>query len=434
MKDFLNKYLKGDKPLWCVFLMISVYAIIEIYSASGALVKGSADHTMPVTSHCRFLVGGAFLAFAIHHIRLRLIRVFGFISLAVAFFSLLFLWVGSGLDISIGGFTLLKVESINGASRWISVPFIQFQPSELAKIGMIICLSYFLGCPAKEFKLMRKWARFKNKSLDDENFVRQSKFWMSIILLAAFVLLILPDNLSTALLLGIVGFCIILISDINTKLLLKVSGGALIGLVLLGVILSHLDRSTLKSIHMERFLTWESRIESFSGGNDQSKYEYNDKTMQIVHSQIAVARGGFLGVGPGNSVERSYLPLPYADFIYAIVVEESGMIGAILVILFYFWILYRTGYIAKSCQKLYPSLMVYGLGIMLVFQAFISMEVVVHLGPVTGQPLPLFSRGGTSILITCIYIGIIQCVSRRSNEENAKKEAELAADKTEDNN
>lgn len=183
-----------------------------------------------------------------------------------------------------------------------------------------------------------------------------------------------------------------------------------------------LSKETLDKVGMGRAKTWESRINNFLGEDNSSKFEYTDKTAQVVHGQIAIARGGTFGVLPGNSVQRDYLPQAYADFIYAIIVEEMGLLGGIFVIALYMWFLYRAGILAKKSQYEFPALLVLGLALMLVFQAFISMAVAVHIGPVTGQPLPLLSRGGTSVIITWLYIGIIQCVARSINEA-AQKEA-----------
>ena len=168
-----------------------------------------------------------------------------------------------------------------------------------------------------------------------------------------------------------------------------------------------------------------ARIDRFTGDKEAdaetSKYEINDENRQVQHGRIAIARGGVFGVGPGNSVERDFLPQAYSDFIYAIVVEELGLIGGIFVILLYLVLLYRAGRIATTSPTVFPAVLVIGLSLMIVTQAFVSMSVATSLGPVTGQPLPLISRGGTSILITCLYFGVILGVTRQIKESNQGK-------------
>ncbi len=165
----------------------------------------------------------------------------------------------------------------------------------------------------------------------------------------------------------------------------------------------------------DRAYTWKARIERFvdGKGDDTQKYVINDENRQMMHGKMAIARGGVVGVFPGNSIERDYLPQAYSDFIYSIIVEEMGLFGGIFVILLYLILLFRAGMIATKCESVFPALLVTGLSLMIVLQAFISMSVATSLGPVTGQPLPLISRGGTSIIITCLYFGIILGVTRQ---------------------
>ena len=170
----------------------------------------------------------------------------------------------------------------------------------------------------------------------------------------------------------------------------------------------------------DRAYTWVARIERSANETDESKYEINDENLQVQHGRIAVARGGFFGVFPGNSVERDYLPHAYDDFIYAIVVEEMGLAGGIFVMFLYLVLLFRTGQIATVCKSTFPAMLVTGLGLLITLQATVNMFVGSGFGLVTGQPLPLISRGGTSILVTCIYFGIILGVIREIKSENEK--------------
>jgi len=198
--------------------------------------------------------------------------------------------------------------------------------------------------------------------------------------------------------------------------------GSMAGILLISLFLGY---GAVKAIpedsmpHMfKRAYTWVARIERHSDKNEKaSKYVITDKNRQEIYGQIAIARGGVFGVLPGNSVERDYLPQAYSDFIYSIIVEEMGLIGGILVIILYLILLFRAGQIATKCSSVFPAILVIGLCLMIVIQTYINMSVATSLIPVTGQPLPLISRGGTSILITCIYFGIILGITRQIKEE-----------------
>jgi cell division protein FtsW len=193
----------------------------------------------------------------------------------------------------------------------------------------------------------------------------------------------------------------------------------IVTLVLCFMLVKAVPQSKMPKL-FDRAYTWVARIDRFKteSKDESSKYIITDDNLQVQHGRIAIARGGVFGVFPGNSVERSFLPQAYSDFIYSIIVEEIGLVGGIFVILLYLMLLFRAGRIATLCTTVFPALLVIGLALMIVIQAFISMSVATSLGPVTGQPLPLVSRGGTSILITCIYFGIIFGVTRQLSEEN----------------
>jgi len=195
-------------------------------------------------------------------------------------------------------------------------------------------------------------------------------------------------------------------------------GGLLFTIVLCFALVKTVPEKSMPKM-FDRAYTWVGRIDRFKTEkkDEKSKYTITDENRQVQHGRIAIARGGAVGVFPGNSIERDYLPQAYSDFIYAIIVEEMGLFGGIFVILLYLVLLFRAGRIATKCATVFPALLVIGLSLMIVIQAFISMSVATSLGPVTGQPLPLISRGGTSILITCIYFGIIFGVNRQIKEE-----------------
>ena len=381
MHTILKKYLKGDATLWIVFFFLCVVSVIEMYSASSTLAYKASSHLGPVLRHIGFLTGGVLIAFLVHLIPYRYIRIFSYLGLFIS--SILLVYV------------LFKGHSENDASRWLAIGGVQFQPSELAKLSVIIVAADLISRIRDNAK--DEWIYFRN----------------TIIMLICVCGLILLENFSTAFILFAVVFIMMFIGRISIKYL-----ASLAGIMMLTLFIGYGAVKTIpeKSMpHMfKRAYTWVARIERHSDkdGKD-SKYVINDKNRQEKYGQIAIARGGIFGVMPGNSVERDYLPQAYSDFIYSIIVEEMGLLGGFLVILLYLILLFRAGKIATNCSSVFPAVLVIGLSLMIVIQTFINMSVATSLIPVTGQPLPLISRGGTSILITCIYFGIILGITRQ---------------------
>lgn len=385
MDSLLKKYLRGDATLWIVFIMLCIVSIIEMYSASSTLAYKAANHTAPMLRHVGFLAGGALIAVLVHLIPFRYIRLISYLVLVLSVFMLILV--------------LFKGKSENDASRWLVIGGFNFQPSELAKLSVIIVAADFIS-------------RIKNPKTDEKKY-----FWSTVIMLGIICPLILLENFSTAVILFGVVFIMMFIGRVSIKRL-----GILAGAILMTIILGF---GAIKAIPQEkmpkafdRAYTWTARIDRFTENtdNEQSKYEITDENRQVQHGRIAIARGGIFGVFPGNSIERDYLPQAYSDFIYAIIVEEMGLVGGIFVILLYLILLFRAGRIATESPTVFPAVLVIGLSLMIVIQSFVSMSVATSLGPVTGQPLPLISRGGTSILITCIYFGIIFGITRQLKE------------------
>ena len=385
MDSLLKKYLRGDATLWIVFIMLCIVSIIEMYSASSTLAYKAANHTAPMLRHVGFLAGGALIAVLVHLIPFRYIRLISYLVLVLSVFMLILV--------------LFKGKSENDASRWLVIGGFNFQPSELAKLSVIIVAADFIS-------------RIKNPKTDEKKY-----FWSTVIMLGIICPLILLENFSTAVILFGVVFIMMFIGRVSIKRL-----GILAGAILMTIILGF---GAIKAIPQEkmpkafdRAYTWTARIERFTENTDdeESKYEITDENRQVQHGRIAIARGGIFGVFPGNSIERDYLPQAYSDFIYAIIVEEMGLVGGIFVILLYLILLFRAGRIATESPTVFPAVLVIGLSLMIVIQSFVSMSVATSLGPVTGQPLPLISRGGTSILITCIYFGIIFGITRQLKE------------------
>ena len=386
MDSLLKKSLRGDATLWIVFIMLCIVSIIEMYSASSTLAYKAANHTAPMLRHVGFLAGGALIAVLVHLIPFRYIRLISYLVLVLSVFMLILV--------------LFKGKSENDASRWLVIGGFNFQPSELAKLSVIIVAADFIS-------------RIKNPKTDEKKY-----FWSTVIMLGIICPLILLENFSTAVILFGVVFIMMFIGRVSIKRL-----GILAGAILMTIILGF---GAIKAIPQEkmpkafdRAYTWTARIDRFTENtdNEQSKYEITDENRQVQHGRIAIARGGIFGVFPGNSIERDYLPQAYSDFIYAIIVEEMGLVGGIFVILLYLILLFRAGRIATESPTVFPAVLVIGLSLMIVIQSFVSMSVATSLGPVTGQPLPLISRGGTSILITCIYFGIIFGITRQLKEE-----------------
>lgn len=394
MDSLLKKYLRGDTTLWVAFIMLCVVSVIEMYSASSTLAYKAANHTAPMLRHVSFLAGGAVLAIFVHLIPYRFIRLASYLGLLTSFFLLILVqFMG---------------HSENDATRWLSLGGVQFQPSELAKISVIIVAADFIS-------------RIKNPQTDEK------KYFISImVMLMLIVPLILIENFSTAGILFGVVFLMMFIGKISLKKL-----GFVAGLIVIAAIVGYGAIKAIPKDYMpdafKRAYTWTSRIDKFiyDDGEKEDKYAITDDNLQVQHGKIAIARGGFFGVMPGNSVERDYLPQAYSDFIYAIIVEEIGLLGGIGVILLYLILLYRAGRIAMQSPTVFPAIVVIGLSLMLVIQAFVNMAVATSLGPVTGQPLPLISRGGTAILITCIYFGVILGVTRQIKEEGQKDDSEM---------
>ena len=308
-------------------------------------------------------------------------------------------------------------DRVNGAAHWTSYVGIQFQPSELAKMAVIIVVAFLLS-----------------KKQDGEDGENPKTFKHILILSGIICFLIGIENFSTAALLFCVVYAMMFIGRIAWKKLLGLAGGLfIVGAIGVAVIVSVPEDTNIPFLH--RASTWKSRINGFM--NDEyippAKYDI-DKNGQIAHARIAIATSNVLGKGPGNSVQRDFLSQAFSDFIFAIIIEELGLLGAAGVVILYIWLLIRAGKIAQKCERAFPAFLVMGIALMLVSQALINMAVAVGLGPVTGQPLPLVSKGGTATFINCAFIGMILSVSRYTAalEEKKRLEAEGQIESTEE--
>ncbi|MFA6701965.1 MAG: FtsW/RodA/SpoVE family cell cycle protein [Dysgonamonadaceae bacterium] len=379
-KPLLSRIFKGDKVIWAVFLVLCIISLIEVYSATSTIVYKVDNQWIPILKHAAFLIAGIFVIVFIHNIPYKY------------FSSLMFILL---ISIALLILTFFTGETINGAERWVSILGITVQPSEFAKISLMGTIAFLLS---------------KQNGSNDGLLFK----WM-IFLMFAVCGIIALDNLSTGVMLFGICYLLMFIGNVKISRLLKLTVFC-IGLALLFIlILKIVPEEWTQKGPMSRVGTWQSRIEEFGSHKNETEESYftiTDDNHQVAHAKIAIANGGLIGRFPGNSLERDTLPQAYSDFIYAIIIEEMGLIGGLVVLMLYIVILIRSGMIARKTEKLFPKLLIIGSAMMLSFQAFINMAVAVNLIPVTGQPLPLISRGGTSLLVTCAYFGVILSADR----------------------
>lgn len=391
-----KKLFRGDIVVWIVFFCLCIISLIEVYSASSTLAYSDKNTYGPVLRHATFLLVGAVCIIIMHNIHYKYTTLLGlFFFLAALLLLVLTPVIGS---------------RVNNAARWISLFGIQFQPSEFAKIAMVIFVSFVMSKAQRSEDILNK------------------AFWIISIVTVVFAGMIVFENLSTAIMLCFVIYLMMFIGRMDSKKMLLLGGGVLLGALILLLLLKFVDNMPL----LHRWATWRGRLFGHEIGVMDPGFKIDDHNYQAAHSNIAIANGTFLGTLPGNSTQRDFLPQAYSDFIYAIIIEEMGWFGMLIVPFLYIVLLYRALKIARSCVKIYPMLLVMGSALMVCFQAFINMLVAVGAGPVTGQPMPLVSRGGTSTLITCIYFGIILSVSRFGNPEAEKAELALEENNIED--
>ena len=393
--DLLRNLFKGDKVIWIIFLLLCLVSIIEVFSASSTLTYKSGDHWRPITMHIILMLVGAVVVVIVHNIPCRWFKTF-ILLLPVS-------WILLISVLAIGALT-------NGARRWIDLGFIQFQPSELAKMGTIITVAYILS------------------RMQEENGANSKAFRYILYVTGFTCLLIFTENLSTAVLLAFSVLLMMYVGRIPFRQLGALVGTGAAALLLALATIKFVPAEAWDDIGLHRMVTWQSRLDNHFDTSVIPPEKFDiDADAQIAHANIAIASSGILGKGPGNSVQRDFLSQAFSDFIYAIIIEELGLVGGGIVAFLYIWLLMRIGRIARSCDKSYYAFLVMGIGFLLVTQAMFNMLVAVGIMPVTGQPLPLISKGGTSTLVNCAYIGIVLSISRHINELK-KREAQAAAE------
>ncbi len=383
MKAVMPTYFKGDKIIWMVAFLLMIVSLLVVYSATGTLAYRfkEGNTTYYFLKQVMFLGVGFMIMYFTHMMPYTIFSKFGKILLYAAIPLLLV--------------TLLFGANLNQASRWLVIPGLgfTFQTSDLAKLALIMYVSRTLAQRQDQIK------EFK------------TTFLPLIAHIGIVCLLILPANFSTAALLGLVCLLLLFIGRISIKHLAALSGIAVVVFALFILIASNTSQGG-------RIGTWKARIERFTGSDDSGP------GYQVEQGKIAVATGGIFGKGPGNSTQRNYLPHPYSDFIYAIIIEEYGIVGGVAVLFLYLFLLFRAGVIVRKSKRTFPAFLAVGLTLMLVFQALINMAVAVNLFPVTGQPLPMVSMGGSSLLFTSLALGIILSVSRSMEEAANDKKIE----------
>uniref|UniRef100_UPI003FF0E1BE FtsW/RodA/SpoVE family cell cycle protein n=1 Tax=Prevotella sp. TaxID=59823 RepID=UPI003FF0E1BE len=405
----IGNIFKGDKVIWMIFFFLCMISIIEVYSASSSLTYKTGNYMAPVIRHIGLLGLGLLTMICMLKVKCKFFKIVTPFMLGLSF--ILLLWV------------LVAGQSTNGASRWISLAGINFQPSEIAKGAVVLAVAQILS------------------AMQTEHGAEKRAFKYILIVSGIFVALIGLENLSTAMLLCFTILCMMIIGRVPMRQIGKLVGTALIAICLIfaSIMIVGKDKGdtakpenslTEKVVQDEkeetgvvdklfhRADTWKARIDKWTSSKTIAPEDVDlDKDAQVAHANIAIASSNIAGNGPGNSVERDFLSQAYSDFIYAIIIEEMGIEGAIFVALLYIFLLFRAGRIANRCENNFPAFLCMGLAILLVIQALFNMLVAVGLAPVTGQPLPLISRGGTSTVINCLYLGIILSISRTAKKK-----------------
>lgn len=421
----LQNIFKGDRIIWIIFFLLCIISILEVYSSSSILGYKSGNYWYAAFYHSMLLLVGLFAMVCVLNVPCRYFKVLTPIMVPFSIVLLLLVYVIGTKE--------------NDAARWIKLfGIIPLQPSEIAKGTMVLATAHILS------------------QLQTPAGAHPKAFNYVMLTAGILIALVFPENFSTAALMGVVVLLMMIIGRVPLRQLGYLCSGVAIVAVVVVMFVWAVGKSkselaqqempdekqmtevvegtqTVDEIQTEksekraeaakrggilhRLDLWKQRIDDFMNKEEVPPHEYDlDKNGQVGHANIAIASSHFTGVGPGNSVQRDFLPLAFSDFIYAIIFEELGWLGAAFVALLYISLLFRTGYIARRCQNTFPAYLAMGLAILIVVQAMFNMMVAVGLAPVTGQPLPLISKGGTSSIINCIYIGVILSISRTAKK------------------
>lgn len=381
------KNIKGDRLIWAIAALLAIFSFLPVYSAASNLAYvGESGNTFTFfLKHLMHLFLGFTIMYGVHKIPYRYFRGLSIILIPVVLVLLVV--------------TMLQGTTIEGAnaSRWIQIPIVNmsFQTSTFAFVVLMVFVARYMS------KIKDKEITFKESILP---------LWIPVFLV---LVLILPANFSTAAIMFVMVLMLVFLGGYPIKYLVVIVGTGILALTLFVLI-----AKAFPDAMPNRIDTWMSRIESFSDGGD------TEADYQIEKAKIAIASGGIQGVGPGKSIQKNFLPQSSSDFIYAIIVEEYGLIGGFVLMIFYLWLLFRIVIVSQKADTIFGKLLVLGVGLPIVFQALINMAVAVELFPVTGQTLPLISSGGTSIWMTCLALGIVLSVSAKREEIKEQEERE----------
>ncbi len=383
----LFKNIKGDRLIWAIVALLAILSFLPVYSAASNLAyRGGNGNTFAFfVKHFMHLFLGFAIMYGVHKIPYRYFRGLSLVMIPIVLVLLCI--------------TMLQGTTIEGAnaSRWIQIPIVgmSFQTSTLASVVLMVYVARYMS------KIKDKAISFKESILP---------LWIPVFLI---LVLILPANFSTAAIMFLMVIMLVFLGGYPIRYLAVIIGSGILVLVLFV-----LTAKAFPDVMPNRVDTWMSRFENFADAEDtQADY-------QIEKAKIAIASGGIQGVGPGKSIQKNFLPQSSSDFIFAIIIEEYGLLGGFTIMILYMWLLFRIVIAAQKSDTIFGKLLVLGVGLPIVFQALINMAVAVELFPVTGQTLPLISSGGTSIWMTCLAIGIILSVSAKREEIKEKESTE----------
>lgn len=372
--------IKGDRAIWAIATLLAIFSFLPVYSAASNLADyGEGGNTFSFfVKHFVHLSLGFAIMFAVHKIPYKYFKGLSMVLIPIVL-VLLLITILQGSTNSEG----------TNTSRWINIPVVNmsFQTSTLAAVVLMVYVARYLS------KIRDKAISFKETIIP---------LWMPVFLI---LILILPANFSTTAIIFTMVIMLTFIGGYPTKYLLVILGTGIMALVLFVLVAKAFPEAMPNRVD-----TWMSRIDSFTDKAD------TEEDYQIQRSKTAIASGGVFGLGPGKSPTKYLLPQSSSDFIFAIIIEEYGLVGGLFLLVLYSWLLFRIVIVSQKSDTIFGKLLVLGVGLPIVFQALINMAVAVELFPVTGQTLPLISSGGTSIWMTCLAIGIILSVSAKRQE------------------
>lgn len=402
-RSFGERFFGGDRVLWIIVAILAVASLLVVYSSTASMAyrKMGGDTSHYFFNQLKFMLLAFVVMYIVHRINYQV-----YFKLAPWLF---------GISLVFIALTFFVGVNLNSAQRWIMIPGIglSFQPSDFLRVTLVMVLAQQLAVRQSTINktpILPRYNPRRRKPLNSDI------FWQTTVPLLLPVVLacgaIFFANFSTAAIAFITCYIMLYIGRVRVRELLR--------LFMMVVIVIVVAVSIMSAFDIGRARTWTNRIKDFAGVEQQDASKSGDE-LQVEQAKIAIASGGVVGKGPGNSTQRANLPHSYSDFAYAFVVEEYGLIGAFVILVLYLWIFFRSITIFQRCGTAFPSLLVLGLGLMIVLQALINMLVSVNLIPVTGQTLPLISLGGSSMIFTAMALGMILGVSRQVNEQTIDK-------------